>query len=149
MALISSADFHAHFEARLRPSVFQGIGSQLIRCDIVFGMPSQDCRGTGICKLSSDVNAALNLKNDCHHSVAFAGRAGQGEEIVLVFFRELLCSDLYSRQFRKGVLEMPEPCPLPGDLVETLELKGNTLLPGRYDILEQDGCFRISIACGF
>jgi len=150
MALISSTDFLTPLSRALsRPSVFQGIDSQLIRCDIVFGMPSQDCRGTGICKLTSDVSAPLNLKNDCRNSVAFAGKGGEGDQVVLVFFRELLCSNLYSRQFRKGVFEMTEPCPLPVDLTEMLELKGNTLLPGRYAILEQDGCFRITISCGF
>lgn len=150
MALISSTDFlRPLIRVPSRPLVFQGIDSQLIRCDIVFGMPSQDCRGTGICKLTSDVSQPLNLKNDCHHSVAFAGRAGEGEAVVLVFFRELLCPHLYSRQFRKGVLEMAEPCPLPSDLIQTLGLNGNTLFPGRYAILEQDGCFQITIACGF
>lgn len=150
MAFISTTDFLTPLKrVPSRPSVLQGIDSQLIRCDIVFGMPSQDCRGTGICKLTSDVAQPLNLKNDCRNSVAFAGRAGEGEQVMLVFFRELLCSHLYSRQFRKGILEMTEPCPVPLDLTETLGLKGNMLLPGSYAILEQDGCFRISITCGF
>lgn len=150
MAHISTTDFLPPVHrVPSRATVLPGIESQLIRCDIVFGMPSQDCRGTGICKLTSDVGAPLNLKNDCRNTVAFAGRGGEGNQVVLIFFRELLCSHLYSRQFRKGFLEMAEPCLLSADFTETLGLSGNVLLPGRYVIVEQDGCFRIAVACGF
>ena len=149
MANISSTDLRtssARQSSRL--SAFQGISSQLIRCDIVFGMPSQDCRGTGICKLASEYEASLQLKNDCRNTVAFAGRAGEGNRVTLVFFREMLCTQLYSRHFRKGVLELPESCPLPDSLVENLQLKGCSLLPGNYTVTEQEGCFRVDIACG-
>jgi hypothetical protein len=149
MANISSADLrvpNARTSSRL--SAFQGISSQLIRCDIVFGMPSQDCRGTGICKLASEYEARLQLKNDCRNTVAFVGRAGEGERITLVFFRELLCTQLYSRHFRKGILELPESCPLPESLVGSLQLTGASLLPGNYTVTEQEGCFRVDVACG-
>lgn len=149
MANISSTDLRTssvRYSSRL--SAFQGISSQLIRCDIVFGMPSQDCRGTGICKLASEYEASLQLKNDCRNTVAFAGRAGEGNRVTLVFFREMLCTQLYSRHFRKGMLELPESCPLPDSLVENLQLKGCSLLPGNYTVAEQEGCFRVDIACG-
>jgi hypothetical protein len=148
MALISSTDqFSKLTRALSRPAAFQAIDTQLIRCDIVFGMPSQDCRGTGICKLTSDFQANLHLKQECRNTVAFAGRVGVGNRLTLIFFRELLCTQLYSRHFRKGVLEMTEPCPLPQELVSALQLKGNALQPGRYSIEEQDGCFRVDISC--
>lgn len=148
MANISSADSFTPLQRLTSRAVaFQEIDSQLIRCDIVFGMPSQDCRGTGICKLTSDLDAPPQLKNDCRNTVAFAGRAGEGRRVMLAFFRELLCAQLYSRHFRKGVLELTEPCPLPENLVNTLKLKGNALLPGKYAIREQEGCFQVELTC--
>ncbi|MBV6440399.1 MAG: hypothetical protein DYG98_12805 [Haliscomenobacteraceae bacterium CHB4] len=148
MANISSADSFTPLQRLTsRTTAFQGIDSQLIRCDIVFGMPSQDCRGTGICKLTSDLDTPPQLKNDCSNTTAFAGRVGEGNRVMLAFFRELLCAQLYSRHFRKGVLELTEPCPLPEGLVNNLKLKGKALLPGKYMVQEQDGCFRVEVAC--
>jgi len=44
---------------------------------------------------------------------------------------------------------MTESCPLPAGLVAELGLKGAVLLPGKYPIQEQDGCFRVDISCEF
>ncbi|HRI59070.1 MAG TPA: hypothetical protein PK228_05095 [Saprospiraceae bacterium] len=148
MALISSADHFSTIErASSRPLAFHGIDTQLIRCDIVFGMPSQDCRGTGICKLSSDVFQPDGLNKECRRTVAFASRTDGGQQLSLVFFRELLCINLYRHHFHKGVLEMTEPCPLPAELIADLGLEGDMLLPGRYLIQEYEGCYRVDISC--
>lgn len=149
MAHISSTDFSLPDRRLLsRTSPFQNLDSQLVRCDIVFGMPSQDCRGTGICKLTSDVFQPLNLNKECRRTAAFAGRTDGGQKVSLVFFRELLCVNLFRHHFWKGVLEMTESCPLPADLVADLGLKGAVLLAGKYPIQEREGCFRVDISCG-
>lgn len=67
---------------------------------------------------------------------------------MFVFLRELLCVNLFRRHFRKGVLEMPEACPIPEELGSQLGLSGNALLPGRYAISERIGCFCVEISCG-
>lgn len=122
-------------------------GARLIRCDIVFGMPSQDCRGTGICKLSSDLDAPPNMKNECRHTVAFAGRGADENTVTMLFFRELLCIDLFRRQFRRGIFDMPESCNLPRKLADSLGLKAASLLPGQYRIEVRGSCFRVDIKC--
>ncbi len=67
---------------------------------------------------------------------------------MLVFLRELLCVNLFRRHFRKGVLEMPEACPISAELESQLGLSGKVLLPGRYAVAEQGGCFCVEISCG-
>lgn len=150
MAHFSSTDYFSPSGKFLaRPMAFQSIGSQLIRCDIVFGIPSQDCRGTGICKLTSDVFEVANQNKDCRRTTAFASRTADGKKLCLVFFRELLCVNLFRHHFRKGVLQMKEPCPLPPALIADLGLAGNMLLPGNYQIQEHEGCYRVDISCGY
>lgn len=129
-------------------SAIDGLNTQLIRCDIVFGMPSQDCRGTGICKLTSDMDLPPNLKKECRHTVAFASQSRDTtDKISLLFFRELLCVDLFRRQFRNGIFDMPEPCLLSSNTADALGLKGQILLPGKYAIQTQGNCFRVDIRC--
>ena len=149
MSNISSTDFRlVAGMGSSQPSAFQGAHTPLIRCDIVFGMPSQDCRGTGICKLTSDLTQPPDLQKQCRQTVAFAaGFAGEGK-VSLLFFRELLCVDLFRRQFRNGVFDMPEPCPLPHSLAEQLGLNGKSLLPGKYSIEADGTCLKVAICCG-
>lgn len=149
MAHISTAGSRAPFEQiASRFYRFQGIDSQLIRCDIVFGMPSQDCRGTGICKLTSDIHCSTGLKKNCRHTIAFACSTTGGRAVSLFFLRELLCVNLFRNQFRNGSFEMPEACLLTDGLAASLGLKGCTLLPGTYRIEVKGNCFRVDIDCG-
>ena len=149
MAHISSADLRAALTRKSPlPATFQNLDAQLIRCDIVFGMPSQDCRGTGICKISSDLLQSVTLNQDCRHTAAFVSQKDDGRQLAIVFFRELLCIHLFRHHFRKGMLEMAEPCPLPAELIADLGLQGAVLMPGKYRIHEYEGCFRVNITCG-
>ncbi len=149
MSSISSTDLRPITGAKSSlHSATEGITTQFIRCDIVFGMPSQDCRGTGICKLSSDLDTPPGMKKACRHTVAFAGRGIDENTVTLLFFRELLCIDLFRRQFRNGIFEMPESCILPRKLADSLGLTGSNLLPGQYRIKVQGSCFRVDVNCG-
>jgi len=104
-----------------------------------------NCSGTGICKLNGNnsVRRAL-LKKNCHTTIAQIA-AGPNGKLSLFFFRELLCVKLYRRHFHKGVLSMHEPCPLPEELSNSLDIKATQLLPGDYEVLECDGYFRIDL----
>ncbi|MCB0529654.1 MAG: hypothetical protein H6565_13145 [Lewinellaceae bacterium] len=129
-------------------SAFSGQQSQLIRCDIVFGMPSQDCRGTGICKLSSDLFLQQPPAKNCRHTVAFvSGCDIDPSRVRLLFFREFLCIDLFRRQFRNGIFAMPESCPIPEALAKDLGMNISTLLPGNYSVQEAENCFIVDIDC--
>lgn len=149
MSNISSADHRIVRSANSSLlSSIDATGARLIRCDIVFGMPSQDCRGTGICKLSSDLDLPPNLKKNCRHTVAFAGRGAGENTVTLLFFRELLCVDLFRRQFRNGLFDMPEPCVLPRKLADSLGMDCERLLRGQYPVEVRGNCYRVDIKCG-
>jgi len=122
--------------------------SKTMRCDVVFGSPSMDCNGTGICKLNaSDYNQQVQRTNRCQNTFGLVS-AGPNGKISLFFFREFLCIRLYRQHFRKGVLTMQEACPLPSEISKGLHAFGENILPGNYAVIECDGYFRVDMNCG-
>lgn len=119
--------------------------AKMIHCDVVFGSPSMNCNGTGICKLtSSKLNRPTALKRDCRMTFGQISATQEGK-ISLYFFREYLCIHLYRQHFRKGLLDMKESCPLPSGIAKSLKIKGKKLVPGKYAVLECDGYFRVDL----
>lgn len=120
---------------------------KVMRCDVVFGSPSMDCNGTGICKITGTSSIRPHqLKKDCQSTIAYVA-AASNDQISLFFFREFLCIHLYLQHFRKGVLVMKEACTVPADIFNRLKINGKTLLSGRYAVVKCDGYFRVDIAC--
>ncbi|MFN0033507.1 MAG: hypothetical protein ACKVUS_00485 [Saprospiraceae bacterium] len=121
--------------------------SKILHCDVVFGSPSMDCNGTGICKITgTHAVRHLHLKKDCRLTFGQIAAAPEGK-ISLFFFREFLCTRLYRQHFRKGVLVLKEPCALPKEIYKALDIKGKTLLSGDYAVVECDGYFRVDVDC--
>ena len=121
--------------------------SKVMRCEVVFGSPSMNCNGTGICKITGTNSVfAMQQKKDCQLTFGQIAAAPNGK-VSLFFFREMLCIKLYRQHFRKGMLEMKESCPLPADLSKALKLKGSTLLPGNYAVIETAEYFRVDVDC--
>ena len=119
-----------------------------IHCDVVFGSPSSDCRGTGICKISG-TNSLLILhqKKACKRTQAVMVERADKQGISLIFFRSLLCSQLYRHHFWKGVLTMKEACILPQEIRDNLQIEFSQMLPGNYQVREESGYFRVDIDC--
>lgn len=118
-----------------------------LHCDVVFGSPSADCHGTGICKITGTNSVhRLRLKKDCQLTFGQIAAAPNGK-ISLFFFREFLCIHLYRQHFRKGVLVMKEPCALPKEISQGLGVKAGSLLSGDYKVLECEGYFRVDVDC--
>lgn len=119
--------------------------AKMMYCDVVFGSPSMDCNGTGICKITgTHANRPIHLKKSCQLTFGLIAAAPKGK-VSLFFFREFLCVPLYRQHFRKGVLEMKESCPLPSEISKGLNVKGKTLQPGSYVVTEKDGYFRVDV----
>jgi hypothetical protein len=121
-------------------------GMQQLSCDVVFGSPSANCMGTGVCKISA-LATQPNLyskSRNCESApgilIPFEGGAG----VSLVIAREMMCIKLLRNQFRGGALTLHEPCRLPNDVISALSLKFKELKPGRYTLEELDGFFRIN-----
>ncbi len=121
--------------------------SKVMHCDVVFGSPSMDCNGTGICRITGTNSfRTLPKKKACQLTFGQIA-AAPDSKISLFFFREFLCIQLYRQHFRKGVLAMKEACPIPSEIAKGLNLFGKNLLPGNYAITECDGYFRVDLDC--
>jgi hypothetical protein len=119
----------------------------VMHCEVVFGSPSMNCNGTGICKITGTNSVlSMHLKKDCQLTFGQIAAAPNGK-VSLFFFREYLCINLYKKHFRKGILEMKEQCPLPADLSKALNIQGNMLLPGLYTVVETEDYFRVDVDC--
>jgi hypothetical protein len=121
-------------------------GMQQLSCDVVFGSPSANCLGTGVCKISALATLpGLSSHNRTCESVPgilFPLEGGAG--VSLVIAREMLCVKLLRSQFRHGVLTLHEPCQLPQDIINALSLRITVLRPGQYPLLEANGFFSIN-----
>lgn len=121
-------------------------GTQQLSCDVVFGSPSADCHGTGVCKISAAATLPhYNLTpRNCQSAPGILFPLEGGVGVSLVIARERMCIKLLRSQFRGDVLVLKEPCPLPEDVISALNLKCRELKPGRYALETGNGFFRIN-----
>lgn len=121
-------------------------GTMLFQCEVMFGSPSSNCGGNGICKIvAKDRHSSVVFqRTSCSHAKAFFTSFDGGESISLIFRREWLCGNLMKRHFRNGILEMPEPCPIPPVLTTLFGLKMNELPAGLHLIEDYKTYFRIT-----
>lgn len=114
-------------------------------CDVIFGSPSSDCRGTGVCKISAHQPGQPWPRNrDCQSTIGICSGLDGGKQLSIVFFRELLCVNILRKHLMADVLELREPCALPAELIRSLRLKISALPPGRYPIEEGQGYYRVT-----
>lgn len=112
------------------------------QCEVMFGSPSSNCSGNGICKIVARSNQILE-RTSCSHAKALFAPTDDGEGASIIFRREWLCANLMRRHFRHGVLEMPEPCPIPRAFVASLGLRIRELPAGLHLIEDYGTHFRI------
>ncbi len=125
---------------------FGNHADKFYRCEVIFGMPSADCAGTGICKIVVNRTAgtgAVPFKKDCKSTGAIFARNGETGEFSMLLFREMLCTQLYRQHLRQGVLQLMEPCRLPADLVAFLRLPMRIIGPGIFPIETRHGYCQI------
>ena len=117
-----------------------------ISCDVVFGSPSADCMGTGVCRITArTVNSPppIDRARSCRSTVGLLFPVESGNGVSLILTRALLCIQLYRTHVRHGILTLENPCPLPKDIILPLGLKINELSMGKYPIQEGEGFLRI------
>jgi hypothetical protein len=113
-------------------------------CDVVFGSPSNDCRGTGICKITARKSRPdVATRRDCKSAKALFISGENGTSLSMVFAREMLCVHIWRTHLQHGVLTLQEPCKIPLDIMVGIGLKFNTISPGQYAVEELDGRYRI------
>lgn len=109
-----------------------------IRCDVIFGSPSADCRATGICKIIASSGDQLLQKRDCQRTAACLSYHDDSNVLSIHLFRELLCVNVWKSHLRDGVLVMKEPCLLPPEISEYFELP-TCVLPTGNHVLRDEG----------
>lgn len=119
--------------------------AQILRCDVVFGSPKEDCRGTGICRIAtSHKQPNLRLKKDCRCAPALMSANAEGTGISLLFRQSDLCAQLTRHYFfQKTCLEIKHSCTLSALAVSALGLKGCSLQVGSHPVTAGDGYYRI------
>lgn len=112
----------------------------LLQCEVMFGSPSSNCDGNGICKIVARSGCAPNTysRTSCSHSQAVFASCDGGNAASMIFRRDWLCAKLMKRHFRHGFLEMPEPCPIPPAFVSALDLNISEL-PAGLHLIENFG----------
>jgi hypothetical protein len=117
---------------------------QHMNCDVIFGSPSADCRGTGVCKITArSPKERARKKNFCQGSPAIMTKAKRGDGIEVLLLREHLCINALRRHLSSSMFLVKEPYPLPAQIVGALNLTFDTLLPGCYPIEKGEGWFKI------
>lgn len=120
----------------------------LLQCEVMFGSPSSNCGGNGICKIVARNQDSQQMfkRMNCSHAKALFTTWNEGDGASMLFQREWLCSNLMRRHFRHGVLEMPESCAIPPAFVAALGLKINELPAGLHLIEDYGTHFRINFS---
>ena len=117
-----------------------------IPADVVFGSPKDDCRGTGICRISTSFNApsSVYLKKDCRCARGVLLVASNGHPLSLLFRATDLCSHLLRHFFfEKTIFEMQHPCALPVPRLSLFGQKNWTLPAGKHTVTAGKGYYRI------
>lgn len=124
--------------ARKAPMLFQ--------CEVMFGSPSSNCGGNGICKIvaKSSQSQAFVKRTSCSHAQGLFTALDNGNGASLIFRRDWLCANLMRKHFRHGILEMPEPCAIPPQYVTALGLKITEMPAGLHLIEDYGSHFRIN-----
>jgi len=120
--------------------------TQHLSCEVVFGSPSADCMGTGICRITARSGGSPSpdeRKRRCQSTVGLFFPIEGGKGVSLVLTQALLCTKLYKTHLRHGFLNLESPCRLPKDMARALGLKIRKLPIGKYPVLKNEGFLRI------
>lgn len=118
----------------------------LLQCEVMFGSPSSNCDGNGICKIVARSQHPLQTfrRTRCSHAKALFTTCDGGKGASMIFRREWLCSGLMRQHFRHGILEMPESCPVPPAIISALGLHFTELPAGLHLIEDYETHYRIN-----
>lgn len=129
----------------VRPGLETDVTRQM-SCEVVFGSPSANCMGTGICRITARTAQsvqALHSKKQCQNTIALLFPIEGGQGFSMVLNRSMLCTQLYKTHLRHGQLRLEAPYVLPKRVIQTLKLSTMTIAMGQYDIRESAGFLRI------
>lgn len=122
--------FHSNgpFAGQKRPKI--------INSQVIFGTPSRDCSGSGICKIYT-IHAAKRLQIACEMVPA---RLAVSDQDLLISFSEADCTEsLRQKQFRGIHFWIEEAFQLPVWLAQKLDIPATVIPSGGYLIQRKNG----------
>ena len=112
---------------------------QLLRVEVIFGASSDNCRGTGICKMVATPLMEDNAKTPCNRTGAFL--RFQAPVLQLIVPKTNMCPHLKKRQFQGSLFEVSEDFLLPESLSAYLGLASGLIPAGSYPLTENGEFF--------
>ena len=120
------------------------IVGEMMHCDVVFGSPKEDCRGTGICRIVTSYKNNGDQKKSCRNAPALLCSSDGGNSFILLFRQSDLCVHLMRHYFsQKKFLEIKHSCALPASAVSKMGLKSHLVPVGTHPISSGGGYCRI------
>lgn len=107
------------------------IGLELV-CGVIFGTPSRNCTGSGICMVSS-LQTLRRKRYPCDHVMAYLGQGINGELTIRIPFTAV--PEALRRQFfRDKIFKVDETFRIPPWLTSPWGKYRIYIPPGRYEI---------------
>ncbi len=107
------------------------IGLELV-CGVIFGTPSRNCTGSGICMVSS-LQTLRRKRYPCDHVMAYLGQGINGELTIRIPFTAV--PEALRRQFfRDKIFKVDETFQIPPWLTSPWGKYRIYIPPGRYEI---------------
>lgn len=112
-----------------------------VRAEVVFGTPSKNCLGTGICKVLP-YEAPKNCQ--CPSSRVVFRKADE-RTIMMRIRRSDICPTAHRVQFQHEQFTLDESVALPEFVREALALDAQFILSGCYPILQDDRFITVAL----
>ena len=119
---------------------------KIIDSQVIFGTPSRDCSGSGICKIYT-IHAARRLHIACEMVPA---RLAVSDKDLLISFSEADCTEsLRQKQFRSTHFGIEEAFQLPSWLAQKLDIPAAFIPAGGYLIQRKNGFIWLKLPITF
>jgi len=115
--------------------------SKTIQAGVEFGMPSKDCRGLGICRISLHPigTRKSNLACSCSQTIASMQLLANGQ-LQMRFSQSSLPTAIIRQQFINNIFIVQESYTLPAEIAQVIG-RTKVIRPGHYRIEEQGRYF--------
>lgn len=108
--------------------------------EVVFGTPSKNCSGTGICMIAGRFPQGYTIR--CPHAPAII-HCIPNQELVFRFRKHRLPEGAAQTYFSAGFFPVEEAFTLPQRLIRLWNLSIETIAPGRYPLEEYSREWRL------
>ena len=122
------------------PTLFASPPIREVEMEVVFGTPSRNCSGTGICMIAGRLPQGKVIP--CPHAPAII-YCVPGQELVFRFRKQHLGPRAVDAFFQTSDFRVEEPFSLPQRLIRQWELPIGQIPPGRYCMEEYSKEWRL------